>query len=87
MVIVRGLTTAQFARSPLDLSQRGSFLQTTQDHLVYIGAGTRGRWVYLNTVNDRYNESNGSVTAVVKSGTGYTVGSPSSAIVTVYDND
>ena len=71
----------------LDLSQQGSFLQTTQDHLVYIGAGARGRWVYLYTVNDEYNEWNGSVTAEVKSGTGYTVGSPSSATVTVYDND
>ena len=41
-----------------------------------------------DTVDDTTDESNGTVTAtVVNSGTGYTVGSPHSASVTVNDND
>ena len=41
----------------------------------------------MSTVDDRADESPSTVTATVNSGTGYAVGSPSSAMVTVNDND
>ena len=41
----------------------------------------------VSTTNDDVDESNGSVTAAVQSGNGYTVGSPASAAVSVADND
>ena len=41
----------------------------------------------VSTTNDNVDEPNGSVTAAVESGNGYTVGSPSSASVNVADND
>ena len=41
----------------------------------------------VNTVNDEGDEPNSVVTAEVESGIGYTVGSSSSASVTVEDND
>ncbi len=41
----------------------------------------------ISTTNDDVDEPNGSVTATVQSGSGYTLGSPSSATVTVADND
>ena len=45
------------------------------------GAGT------VQTEDDAVDEPDGSVTATVDSGTGYTVGSPSSATIVVRDND
>ena len=41
----------------------------------------------IATVGDNAMEAHGAVTATVSTGTGYTVGNPSSASVTVYDND
>ena len=41
----------------------------------------------IATVGDSTDEPNGAVTATVSGGTGYTVGSPSSATVTVNDDD
>ena len=43
--------------------------------------------VTVAIVDDSADESDGSVTFTVTSGTGYTVGSPASATVTVQDND
>lgn len=41
----------------------------------------------VSTVDDSTDEADGSITLTIKSGTGYTVGSPSSATTTVTDND
>ncbi len=41
----------------------------------------------IATVGDTTQEPHGAVTATVSTGTGYTVGNPSSATVTVYDDD
>ena len=49
------------------------------------GAGT-GR-LTIATVGDATQELHGAVTATVSDGTGYTVGNPSSATVTVHDDD
>ncbi len=42
---------------------------------------------YVHTQDDSVDEANGSVTVTVNARTGYTVGSPSSATITVNDND
>ncbi|MDD9948400.1 MAG: fibronectin type III domain-containing protein [candidate division Zixibacteria bacterium] len=52
-----------------------------------ISGGSTFAVVTVPTQNDTTHESNGSVTVTVKSGTGYTVGSPSSATRTVNDDD
>ena len=52
-----------------------------------IASGSTFAIVTVPTQNDTTHESNGSVTVTVKSGTGYTVGSPSSATRTVNDDD
>ena len=49
------------------------------------GAGTAT--LTIPTVGDTTQELHGAVTATVDTGTGYTVGNPSSATVTVYDDD
>ena len=54
---------------------------------VDIPASSRSMTYTVATEDDNMDESNGSVTVTVKDGTGYTVGSPSEASVTVNDND
>ena len=54
---------------------------------VTIAAGQTSATLTLNTQDDSTDEVDGSVTATVTGGTGYTVGSPSTATVAVSDND
>ena len=54
---------------------------------VDIPASSRSMTYTVATEDDNMDESNGSVTVTVRDGTGYTVGSPSEASVTVNDND
>ncbi len=54
---------------------------------VTIAAGQTSATLTVATQNDSTDETDGSVTATVSSGTGYTVGSPSTATVAVSDND
>ncbi len=54
---------------------------------VSIAAGQTSATLTVPTQNDSTDEADGSVTATVASGTGYTVGSPSTATVAVSDND
>ena len=54
---------------------------------VTIAAGQTSATLTLNTQDDSADEADGSVTATVSSGAGYTVGSPSTATVAVSDND
>ena len=69
-------------------SQNGAFASWSGSGTVYISQGyTQSIWFSVSTVNDSRDEAHGSLTMTVNSGTGYTVGSPSSATVTVYDND
>ena len=50
-------------------------------------AGDTSKTYSVATVSDTVDEANGDVTVTVGSGTGYTVGTPSSAKVTVNDDD
>ena len=54
---------------------------------VTIPAGQTSATLTLATENDSTDEPDGSVSATVASGTGYTVGNPSTATVTVNDDD
>ena len=54
---------------------------------VTIASGQTSATLTVLTENDSTDEPDGSVTATVASGTGYTVGSPSTATVAVSDND
>ena len=54
---------------------------------VTITANTTSASYSVTTQNDTADEENGEVTVTVATGTGYTVGSPSSATVTVNDDD
>ncbi len=54
---------------------------------VTITAGQSTATYTVDTVDDGVNEASGAVTVTVKDGTGYSVGTPSSAGVTVNDDD
>ena len=54
---------------------------------VTINANTTSATYSVTTQSDTTDEPNGDVTVTVKTGTGYTVGSTSSAMVTVNDDD
>ena len=54
---------------------------------VSIAANSSSGSLALPTLDDTRDEAHGSITVTVQSGTGYTVGSPSSASVTVEDDD
>ena len=73
----------------LSVSQRGSFLPADQlgARSVSIGANVDAETVTVETENDTVIENAGSVTLVVNSGTGYLLGTPRSATVSVQDDD
>ena len=73
----------------LSMSQRGSFLPANQlgARSVNIGANVDAETVTVETENDTVIENAGSVTLVVNSGTGYLLGTPRSATVSVQDDD
>ena len=75
------LTVADDASSDfLNASDQG-------EKTVTIAAGQTSATLTVPTQDDSTDEADGSVTATVSDGTGYTVGSPSTATVAVRDND
>ncbi len=72
----------------LNITQTGQFAANTDLGTQTVTVGTSGTATYaVDTVGDQVNEADGSVTVTVGSGTGYTVGNPSSATVAVSDDD
>ena len=71
----------------VDVSEDGDVISGTPSSIVIINANNTTAILTVNTDNDEADESNSVVTAEVETGTGYTVGSSSSASVTVEDND
>ena len=70
----------------LTWTQSGDFLPGTRPQTVTIPvAGTAT--VSVDTVDDSTDEPKGSVTLRVAAGSGYSVGTPSTALITVTDND
>ncbi|MYD98629.1 MAG: hypothetical protein F4X98_14770, partial [Gammaproteobacteria bacterium] len=73
-----------------DTTVTGSdFVATTNEgnKTVTITSGTITASYWVDTVDDTTDEDDGDVTVTVATGAGYTVGSPSSATVTVNDDD
>ncbi len=52
-----------------------------------IAAGEASVTVSVGTIDDEVDEANGDLTVTLRSGAGYTVGNPSSAVVTINDDD
>ena len=69
------------------VTQSGSFISGTPSNSVRIARGGTTATLTVRTVDDDTVENDGSITAQVRSGTGYVVGSPSSASVTVESED
>ncbi len=87
------LTAEPAPASDLDVTvtvgQEGAFLHssTLGAHTVTIPAGFESASFTVLTVDDAADEPDGSVTATLGTGTGYTVGDASSASVAVADDD
>ena len=71
----------------ISVTESGSFISGTKPTSVSISAGSTSKSFSIRTSNDDVYESNGSIAARVRSGAGYTVGSPSSASITVRSED
>ena len=71
----------------VNVTEDGDVISGTAPSTVIINANNTTATLTVNTQNDEADEPNSVVTAEVQSGTGYTVGSSSSARVTVEDND
>ena len=71
----------------VDVSEDGDVISGTASSSVTINANETNATLTVATDDDDADESNSVVTAEVESGTGYTVGSTSSASVIVEDND
>ena len=84
------LTATPAPAAPLTVavswSETGSFLTGTRPSEVTIPTSGEVR-VTASTEDDGIDEADGTVTLTVGSGSGYTVGAPSSAVVTVTDDD
>ena len=71
----------------ITVTETGATLAASMPDNVTVSAGQTTATLQVTTVDDTTDESDSTVTARVNSGTGYTVGSRSSARVTVADND
>ena len=84
------LTATPAPAAPLTVevrwSERGSFLTGTRPSEVTIPTSGTAT-VSASTEDDGVDEADGTVTLTVTGGSGYTVGTPSSAAVTVTDDD
>ncbi|MCY3670784.1 MAG: hypothetical protein OXH14_06840, partial [Alphaproteobacteria bacterium] len=92
-----GTATFTFTASPVpsapiavnvDVTDIGRFAGAGQTGSRTVTVGAGGTAVLeVTTVDDRTDEPKGAITVAVKPGHGYVLGSPSSAAVTVVDND
>ncbi len=86
-VITVSPATAKAITIGLSVSDSGSFAApgSTGAQTVAVAGGTN--IYHVATVSDNVDEPDGTITVSVDAGSGYTPGSPSSATVTVQDND
>ena len=71
----------------VSVTQTGMFIMGTAPPTVEIPAGMTTAMLMVATENDTTAEMNGSIQVTITGGTGYTVGTPDRAMVTVEDND
>ena len=69
------------------VTESGSYIDGSAPMTVFISAGETTGTLIVSTDDDVVDETDGSITAVINAGTGYTVGTPNTAMVTVLDND
>lgn len=90
--VIFTLTTSSLPQQAItvnvNVATTGAFGVKTGAHTVTIpSTGSGSERLILLPHDDSVNEADGSVTATVQTGSGYTVGSPTSATVKVADND
>ena len=71
----------------VDVTENGSYLDGPTPITVVIVAGATTGTLTILTDDDNLDESDGSITAELNAGADYRVGTPSTAMVTVNDND
>ena len=71
----------------LAVSETGAMIAGSKPTSVSIAAGQKSATLSVRTTNDAVDESNSVITAKVSAGSGYRLGTASSASVTVRDND
>ena len=71
----------------VDVSGGAGFTAVSGSQRVQFAAGTDTARLVVPTIDDTVDEPDGTITARIESGTGYGVGAPESAAVTVRDND
>ena len=71
----------------VDVTESGSYIDGAAPTEVVIAEGATTGTLAVSTEDDSLDESAGSITAELNTGTGYTVGTPNTAMVTVNDND
>ena len=69
------------------VTETGSVLAAVVPEAVTISAGDTEASLTVNTVDDSDVENSSTVTVTLDAGTGYALGTPASAAVTVFDND
>ena len=71
----------------VDVTESGSYIAATAPMTVVIASGATTVTLAVSTEGDNLDEPDGSITAALDAGVGYTVGTPNTAIVTVNDDD
>ena len=71
----------------VDVTQSGSYIDGSAPTEVVIAEGATTGTLRISTEDDSLDEPDGSITAELTVGTGYTVGTPNTARITVRDND
>ena len=74
----------------VDVSGGASFIDTSEyevPDVITIGSGDTTAWLILFTEDDTVDEPDDTITAQIQGGSGYVLGNPSSASITVNDND
>ena len=69
------------------VTESGSYIADLAPMTVFIAGGATTVTLAVLTDNDDMGERSGSITVRITTGAGYTVGTPSTALVTVFDND
>ena len=71
----------------VSITETGSVISGTPSSTITISANETTATLTVATNDDNIDEEDGVITAALQAGTGYTAGTPSSASVTVNDND
>ena len=71
----------------VEVTESGSYIAGLAPETVFIAVGATTGTLTVPTEDDSLDESDGSITVRITTGAGYTVGTTSTAMVTVNDND